>query len=112
MNRQTNMSALVREALAKHEALTAYEISRITGVPNETVAGIISKLRSLGKPIRIVDWTHEQKAIRLHMVAVYSMGDGLRDVKRPRPMTNQERCARYARRKKRVASVWELAHAA
>lgn len=103
-----NMTGLILAALSKHEALTAREIARITGVPLVTVQGVIARERSRGKPFRVVEWTHEQTAIRRNLVGVYSIQPG-RDANKPPLMSNAERCARWYRKTKRVASVFQMA---
>lgn len=89
----------VREALRTVGPLTTRELAVFfPGSNHQAVAAVLHSMRTLVvRQVHICEWTRDNGHGRTYLRAVYALGDGV-DAKRPRKLTNAERCARYRAR--------------
>lgn len=93
--------AAIRETLAACGPLTSRELMLF--FPDSTqqdIAGMLASMRRrVAKPqIHIHSWVREADHARDYIRAVYALGD-LPDARKPKPMTNAERCRRHKARR-------------
>ena len=104
----------VRELLADVGPLTSRELAEF--FPEATQWNVSSSLSSMrrarNKCVYIKEWKRSLEDSREHIRAVYALGDKP-DARRPRSLTNAEKCGRW-RDKQRIPacnSVWTWAAA-
>lgn len=104
--------AAVLDVLTRVGPLTSREVTEFfPGVSHENVSAVVSTLRNLATPrIHICAWTRDNGHGKSYLRAVYAVGDGP-EARKPRPLSNRERCARRRAKQRPVAagtanSIW------
>lgn len=90
------------------EERTLDQLADHVGIHSKTLSRYLRALRKGGEQlVRICDW--EENAQGRRVVPVYQFNPLVPDVKRPKRMSSAARMRRYRQKKKRVASVFDLA---
>jgi hypothetical protein len=93
--------AAIRETLAACGPLTSRELmSFFPASSQQDIAGLLGSMRKrvAVRQVYIHSWTREADHARDYIRAVYALGD-LPDARKPKPMSNAERCRRHKARK-------------
>ena len=93
--------AAIRETLAACGPLTSRELmSFFPDSTQQDIAGLLGSMRKrvAVKQVYVHSWTREADHARDYIRAVYALGN-LPDARKPKPMTNAERCRRHKARR-------------
>lgn len=101
----------MRELLASVGPLTTREAAEFfSDSPHVNVSAVLSTMRhGARKQVYIESWTRDNGHGKTYLRAVYALGDQP-DAKKPRNLSNSERCKRWKakRRIPAINSVWAL----
>ena len=102
----------VRELLGHVGPLTTLEISAFfPDTRYQDVAAILSNMRKrlVTKRVYICEWTRDIGQGKSYLRPVYALGSRP-DARKPRPVTNAEKCQRWRKKQRipKVNSVWAL----
>lgn len=101
----------MRELLASVGPLTTREAAEFfSDSSHVNVSAVLSTMRTgVRKQVHIAEWTRDNGHGKEYLRAVYALGDQP-DAKKPRNLSNSERCKRWKakRRIPAINSVWAL----